>query len=696
MLQDVRFALRQLTRHRTYAAVAVLTIALGVGANAAVFSIADSVLFRPLPFPDADRLFVLRLGDVQTGNVFGMLPGSAVDAARDTGVFDGIGGASSRIWRAYVREGAGLDALALAPVSREYLELLGVDPILGRRFDASDTGTRAILLTHRAWMRRYGGDPAVVGRDVPAILRPTEAYPLTQTPLRITGVLPPRMHFPLLGDADGLLLNDERAGGAGDSFAPVVRLAAGVTPELARARLAALQGDELVPGKSMLRLIPIREELAARQDATLWLLLGAAGIVLLVACVNLANLILARGIARGRELAVRAALGGSRARVARLLLAEAACITAFGAVLGFVLAYWGFRGLAAWLPPGLARVADPSFDARVLTFGTIAAAVSTTVFSLWPVLRLSRADRQIGLRSRLDRFQGVWRGRQVLVALEVAICVTLVIGAGLVGRSLLALISEDLGFQPHRFAVTFDLPTLVVKQGDQIRTDRVARSAFYVSRLREIRALAGIRGAALVSAPPFSGMMPDAPLTDGRGEQGGVYSISSGYFRTMGIPFVAGRDVTDDESFSGAPVAVLNEAATRLLCGNVESCLGRTIASPDQPARTVVGIVRDARQRLQRPAVPMMYAPPETDFALKTLVIDADGSRASREGVIRALSVSRDARVNLQSLDEDLDREISPFRFNAVVIGGFAALTLILAVVGCWRSHGRRSRRTET
>lgn len=682
MLQDVRFALRQLRRHRAYAVIAVLTIALGVGANAAVFSIADAVLFRPLPFRDADRLFVLRLGDVQTGKVFAMLPGSAVDAARVAGVFDGIGGASSRVWRAYVRESAGLNALALAPVSQEYLDLLGVRPILGRRFDATDAGTRAVLLTHRAWIKRYGGDPTIVDRDIPAILRPTEAYPLPQTPLRIAGVLPAGMHFPLLGDADGLLLNDERVGGAEDSFAPLVRLAPNVTSETARARLAALQWPERVPNKSILRLVPIREELAGRQDAALWLLLGAAAIVLVVACVNLANLILARGIARGRELAVRAALGGSRARVVRLLLAEAACITIFGAALGFLFAYWGFRGLSAWLPPGLARVVEPAFDARVLVFGTIAAVLSTTTFSLWPVLRLSRTDRQAGLRSRLDRFQAVWRGRQVLVGLEVAICVMLVIGAGLVGRSLLTLTSQDLGFEPHRVAVTFDLPTLVVQQGNQIRTDRVARSAFYVSRLREIRALPGVRAAALASAPPFSGRAPDAALTDRRGEQGGVYSVSSGYFRTMGIPFVAGRDFTDEESFNRAPVGVLNEAAVRMLCGDVTSCLGRTIPSPEQPARTIVGVVRDSRQRLQGPAAPVMYAPPLTDFAIKTLVIDADGSRASQETIIGALSVSPEARVSLESLDEDLDREISPFRFNAVVIGGFASLTLILAVVG--------------
>jgi hypothetical protein len=177
--------------------------------------------------------------------------------------------------------------------------------------------------------------------------------------------------------------------------------------------------------------------------------------------------------------------------------------------------------------------------------------------------------------------------------------------------------------------------------------------------------------------------MPDAPLTDGPGDQGGgVYSVSSGYFRAMGIPLLAGRDLTDEESFAAAPVGVLNEAAAKMLCGTPAQCLGRIVQSPRQPARTVVGVARDVRPSLRRPATPLMFVPFQTAFALKVLVIDADGTRATRERVIQALSVSPDARVDLQSLDDGRDRELSPFRFNAAVIGGFAALTLVLAAIG--------------
>ena len=281
MLQDLKFALRLLSRHRGYAILAVLTVALGVGANTAVFSIADSVLFRPLPFADADRLFVLRIGNPQTGEVYGALPGSAIDAAWGTTLFDGIGAAppQARTARAYVRRADGLDALTLAQVSPEYLELLGVRPILGRRFDDSDVGTRAVVLSHRAWVQRFGGDPAVVGSLIPSIFRSTEGSALPDPPLHVIGVLPPRIHLPLVASSgDGLALMEAPVlGGSRTAFPPLVRLKPGVVPAAAHAQVQALQGPDLEPGKSALRLVPIREELAGRQDPVLWLLLGASG-----------------------------------------------------------------------------------------------------------------------------------------------------------------------------------------------------------------------------------------------------------------------------------------------------------------------------------------------------------------------------------------------------------------------------------
>lgn len=264
MLQDVEFALRLFNKHRGYAATAILTMALGVGANAAIFSIADSVLFRPLPFRDGDRLFVLRTANAKTGETYGgPLPMGVLGAARDTGIFAGLAPASTRAWRAYVRGAAGLEALALSPATREYLDVLGIRAAVGRTFDASDAGTHAVILSHRAWMKRYGGDPAVVGQRVPAILRPTERYPLAGQPLHIIGVLPARLQLPLLAASEGLVLDETTAGDSGNTWAPLVRLASGVDPRAAQSRVQALQVPQL--GNRGLRLVPIREELARRQ-----------------------------------------------------------------------------------------------------------------------------------------------------------------------------------------------------------------------------------------------------------------------------------------------------------------------------------------------------------------------------------------------------------------------------------------------
>ena len=687
MLQDLRFALRLLNRHRGYAAVAVLTIALGVGANTAVFSIADSVLFRPLPFADADRLFVLRIGNPQTGEVYGTLPGSGVETARGTGLFDGMAVVSGRGLRAYAQGAGGLEALALSTVSREYLELLNVRPMLGRPFDVSDAGSRAVLLTHRAWMRRYGGNPAIVGTLIPSIVRSLDGANVSDPPLHVIGVLPPRLRLPLLSEEDGITLLDGNAlGGPGRTFPPLVRLRPGVSAAAARAQLASLQGADLIPGKSALRLVPLREEIAGSQDPVLWLLLSAAATVLLVACVNLANLIVARGSARTRELAIRIALGGSRARLVRLLVTESVCLAAFGTALGLLAAYAGFRLLSGQLPPLLAAVADPAFDVRALVFAIASASMAALAFGVLPALRLSRADARNGLGlGRLQaQAQASGRGRQLLVAIEVAICLALLVGAGLVGRSLLALLSQDLGFQSRRIVATFDMPTMVVKSGDSVRADFRARGAFFQARLRDLRAVPGVRAAGAGSAEPFSLVRPDAPLFDSRGAQaGGVYSISSGYFRAMGTPLLAGRDLTNEEGFAAAPVGVLNEMAARRICGSVATCIGRVVHAPGQPARTIVGVVRDVRQSVRQAPMPAMYVPFDR-FIIGSIVIDSDDTAENREGLRRALATSADVRVTVRSLDAARDREVSPFRFNAIIIGAFALLTLTLALIGIY------------
>ena len=691
MLQDVRFALRLLNRHRGYAATAILTIALGVGVNTAVFSVADSVLFRPLPFADADRLFVLRIGNPKTGEVYGTLPGEAVDAARGTGVFDGVAAApgATRGARAYIRTGEGLDALALSAVSREYLDLLGVRPIAGRTFTDSDTGTRAVVLAYKTWMTRYGGDPAIVGTVIPSVLRSTDRATKDDPPLHVVGVLPPRLRLPMatFGQDGVYLLDRPQLGGPGRMFSPIVRLRHGIAPAAAQSRLSSLQALELTPGSSELRLVPLREELAGRQDPVLWLLLGAAATVLLVACANLANLILARGAARARELAVRTALGVSRARLVRLLVVEGALLAAMGTALGLVAAYWGYALLSARLPPVLALVADPAFDARALGFAIATASLAAVGFSLVPAIRLSRADARDGLRLGRLQTRAPRRGRQMLIAVQVTTSVALLIGAALIGRSLVTLLSQDLGFEPRRVVATFDLPTLVVTRDGVLQSDRAARLAFTQARLADVRAVPGVRAAGAASGAPFSGAMPDAPLMESPagGERGGVYGVSSGYFRAIGTPLLAGRDLSDAESFTAAPVGLLNETAARLLCGGPSACPGSVVRAPRQAPRTIVGVVRDVRQGLRRAARPAMYVPFDAEqFTFATVAIDAPDTPDGRDRIKHALSSSPDARVTVRSLDEARDLEVSPFRFNAWIVGAFAVLTLLLSAVGVY------------
>jgi len=671
MLQDLRFALRFLARRRAFALSAILMVGLGVGMNTAIFSIADSVLFRPLPYPDVERLFMLRRATLTTGAVYGRLPPEDLEAARQTGLFDAIAVPAGFSERVYVREERGLGTMSLGMVPREYTELLGVRPVIGRSFVPEDANTRAVLLSHRTWMRRFGGNPGVVDSTIQT----------TGEPLRIVGVLPAGFRNPTFAGEDGLILLT----GTLEGSAPLVHLKPGVAHRAAEAQLNALPIEGVKPGVSGFRLVPLREEMAGRQEGLLWLLLAAAAIVLLVACVNLANLILVQGSARGRELAVRAAIGGSPARLIRMLLSESLCLGAAGAIAGVFVAYFAFPLLVAQLPPVLLRVTDPMLDIRALLFAMLCALAATCAFGVVPAWRLSRVDARKGLQLGRMQMHAPRRGRQVLVAIEVGICLALVTGAALVGRSLLALLQEDLGFGTHRVVANFDLPTALIRTARETRVDLAARMQFTQARLQDLRALPGVRAAGVVSAVPFSGAAPDR-LLFGRGDarKGGVYSASAGAFSALGVPFVAGRDFTDAESFSGAPVAILNERAARLICGS-EPCLGRAVSPPGLPPQTVVGIVHDARQSFRTPIEAAMFVPFDAPrFRLAYVVADADDTPAAREGLKRALSVAPDALIQVRALDALLDNEVSPYRFNAVVIGAFSLLTLVLAALGVY------------
>jgi putative ABC transport system permease protein len=673
MIDDLRYAVRFLTRRRGFTLVAVVTLALGVGANTAVFSIADAVLFRPLPYAHSDRLFVLELTPLSTGRGYGTMPVEDLQAARATGLFDGVLDLD-QVGAAFVREGDRLVPIRVQPVPLEYLAVLGVRPIYGRDFNESDRGQRAVLLTWRSWVRRYGANPAVLDSTIPTV---------DGAPMHVVGVLPPSFRVAsatvFFVPPDVLTMEPPSYPPGSRASTPIARLAAGLTPEAAQARLSAVRGTDIKPGETELRLVPLREVMGRSSGRTLWLLGAAALLVLIVGCANLANLVLARGAERQRELAVRASLGAPRWRLMRLLLVENIAIAVLGGAVGLCLAYWSFGVLVANLPETLARSVDPSFDARTFGFALAAALAVGLLSGLVPAWQLARVDAR-GLQPGRLQSWSTRAGRRALLSLEVGLAVVAVIAAVLLGRSLEHLITQQLGFDATRLIVS--ARTIGAGAASQ---DRAARAAEFVARLEAVRGIPGVRSVGAMTILPASGAAPDSLLFPRGAGRGGVWTVTSGFFRTMGIPVIEGRELDERESFAAAPVGILNQSAARALFPDGHA-LGRQVTAPNQPARTIVGVVADWRQSLKRAAEPAMYVPFDpARFRSAQLIVDAPDTPVLRERIRQSLTLlSPDSYVTMTPVSALLDGDAAPVRFMLVVIGLFAALTMLLATLGVY------------
>jgi predicted permease len=673
MFNDVRYAWRFLAKQRAFTLVASVTVALGVGANTAIFSIADSVLFRPLPYADSERLFVLEATKLSSRQRYGTMPIDDLKAARAAGVFDAVMDLD-QVGSAFVRDGDRLESVRVQPVPSEYLAVLGVRPLYGRDFTESDRGQRAVMLTYRAWAGRYGANPALLDANIPTV---------DGAPMHVVGVLPPSFRVAsataFFTPPDVLTMSVPSYTPGSRASRPIARLAAGVTPAAAQARLSALTGADLKPGEFELRLVPLREMMGRTSSQTLTLLGAAAFLVLIVGCANLANLVLARGAERQRELAVRASLGAPRWRVVRLLLVENLAIAVLGGAVGLCLAYWSFGFLVANLPPALARSVDPAFDARAFVFALMAAVGVGLLSGVIPAWQLAGADAR-GLQPGRLQTWSTRVGRRTLLSLEIGVAVVAVVAAVLLGRSLERMITQELGFDSTRLIVN----SRNVGAG-AASPDRRARAAQFVTQLEVVRAVPGVRSVGSMSILPAAGAAPDFSLFPRGTGTGGVWTVGSGFFRTMGIPVLEGREFDERESFSGAPVGILNRSAVRVLFPDGHA-LGRQVTAPNQPARTIVGVVADWRESFKRPAVPAMYATFDpAQFRLASVIVDAQDSRLLREQIQESLTrVTPDSLVRIEPVSALLDSDVAPVRFMLVVIGLFAALTLLLAMLGVY------------
>jgi putative ABC transport system permease protein len=693
LLTDVRYALRKLGRSPAFAAVALVTLALGIGTTTAIFSVVDGVLIRSLPFDRPDELVSVY---TEYPNDEGSYPLSAPDlmsVAADVDVFSDVV-AYYASPRTLTDEGEPAE-LPTAVVSRDYFRVLGAQPVLGRAFTAEEHEpgrTDVVVLSHGAWTTRFGADPGILGRGLT----------LNGNPYTVVGVLPAgaghpartELYLPVEYTAqfDATTAQGRRS----EWLYTVARLRPGATPADATPALAALserlrQDFPQTNAMTFFTARPLRDELLGAVRTPLLILLGAVALVLLIAVANVANLMLARATARQGELNVRAALGAGRGRLVRQLLTESVVLGLAGGALGLLLAAWGTSVLVSAAPEGLPRAAEIGMDPRIAAFALVVSVGAGLAFGLLPAFQVGR---RLSASLRDGRGAGTARSttrfRSGLVVAEMALAVVLLIGAGLLLRSFQQLMAVDPGFNAER-VITFDvsLPPSGYESGAPVRN-------FYDQLLARIEGLPGVRSVAMTSTLPLSGGgniwsfgVPgrDRLVAEDQVQDLVVKIISPEYLRTIGAVVQRGRGFTEADGAEAPAVVLLNEAAVRRYFPE-EDPLGIMIdVGRERGPSEVVGIVRDVKQYgLHTDARAEVYFP-HRDLSARgmTVVVRAAGDAAGLPPLLRRELHALDPNLPLErfvTLEEVVSRSAATQRFLASLVTLFAGLALALAAIG--------------
>jgi predicted permease len=626
--QDLRYGARMLRKKPGFALVAVLTLALGIGANTAIFTVIYGVLLRPLPFNDADRI-VWMWGTVRDrGNRASVSPLDFLDYRARSQSFEEFA-ASISIPISFNLTGSGEpERLSGAAVTTNYFAALGARPLLGRSFvpDEEQAGRdRAVILSHSLWQRRFGADPQVIDR----------AITLDGQSFTVVGVMPPGVRFPF--DADlwrplSFDANPEMRQRKAHFLRPIGRLKADVTLDRAQAEIdaIALQLEEQYPDtntKWTMLLVPLQERIVGDIRPTLWIMLGAVGFVLLIACSNVANLLLARSAARQREMAIRLAMGASRWRVVRQMLTESMLLSLAGGGLGVLLALWGVEVLVSFSDASIPRAAEIGVNAQVLAFTLIVSLITGTLFGLAPALGASRPDLHGALKEGGRNIGSAPnRLRSLLVVAESALAVVLLIGAGLLIKSFVKLQQVSPGFEADRvLTMRIDLPPA--------RYSTPQQAANFFQRLQQaVAALPGAEAVGMVSELPLSGQPNDGPFAiEGRPPNApdqeplaDFRRVNQDYFRALGIPLLKGRAFTEQEARQSANVVVVSERLAEQYFPD-EEVLGKRLRLDymSKEPYEIVGVVGDVRHRaLAFDVFPAMYLPtlglPRTNLVVRT------------------------------------------------------------------------------
>jgi putative ABC transport system permease protein len=697
-LQDVRYGLRMLGKNRGFTAASVLTLALGIGANTAIFSVANAVLLRPLPYQSPDRLMVIlhhAQAPVSSANLF--------DWRSQNHVFESMGAAEA--WGPNLTGVDKPESVTAMLVTPDVLAMLGVQPTLGRIF-AREEGTpgreHEVVLDYRFWQRQFAGDPKVLGQSMT----------LDGEKYTVIGVMPDSFRFALFWVRSAELwapLALANRSARGNSLRVFARLKPGISLEQARAEMATITAhlEAEYPGTNRnVTVAPLKEKVVGDIRPALFVLTGAVAFLLLIACANVAHMLLARGAILDRELAVRAALGAVRGRLVRQLLTESLLLAMAGGAAGLVLAVWGVHILVALSPRELPRLETIGVDFRVLLFMLVVSALTAALFGMVPAMRAAAVNLHDSLKEGGRGASEGFRGhalRNLLVASELALALVLLIGAGLMIRTLWALATIDPGFNPR------NLLTMFIKVNGSQAAKAPRRAAFYSSLIERLRALPGVRSAGAINHLPLAGdlwgwpyWIEGRPLPRPGDELGAVYRVvMPGYFGSMEIPILRGRDIAASDNLEAPGVVIVNEHLARERWPG-EDAIGRRI-SMDNPRKqpawlTVVGVVKNARQgEWAEPADDEVYLPylqnlqylEDTNpaFASITLVVRTIGDPTALAPAIRSeiSSLDRDVTVSeVQSMDQVVAASRAQPRFYFFLLAIFAAVALVLAAVGIY------------
>jgi putative ABC transport system permease protein len=703
LIQDVRYGWRVLRKSPGFSMVAILTLALGIGANTAIFSVVDSALIRPLPYPNANRLTMVwerRLPDGETQNVTS--PATFLHWREQNRVFDQL--AACFNGTGILTGGDSPERLAVQNVSPNLFSMLGVNAALGRTLqssqDSKDDSEAVAVLSFEFWQRRFGSNPRIVGADIR----------LDGKPYRVVGVMPRGFQFFVKQGSFGQKLPElwvpmnfsEKSRSRHGRYLQVLGLLhSGVTLPQAQSQMTSLASSlEAQDPESMknwsVNLVPLRTQLVGDIRPALQVLLGAVGLVLLIACTNVATLLLARAKSRSHEIAIRVALGAKPKRVIRQVLTESFLLAALGGVAGLLLARWGADALLSLAPKNLIPLDGVQVDTRLLVFTVAASLFTGLLFGSVPAFQAARA------RPNEDLKEGGWSGRQgvhsrrtrnLFVVAEIALALVLLAGSGLLIRSFARLMAVDPGFQAKGLLTArVELPSSKYNTDEKI-------SEFYAQLLERIRQLPGVRSASADSFLPFTGIIagtgvevegrPQIPIAEQPTVD--VAVVEPQFFETMGIPLLRGRSFTDREAREVSHKAVISHAMAQQLWPN-EDPIGKHVTihmkNQDVPSE-VIGMVGDVKHAgLDAELHPTAYWPhPELAFSFMTLVVRADGDPMALAPAIRDVVRSLDQDqpvVDMSSMEGLLSLSLARARFSTVMLGVFAGMALLLAIIGIY------------